>query len=227
VIPVLCAAGLTVGLSRLPDGADFGWRFGGAAITTQRSVNVEVVRLESGRLEIVDPDHASWDRLSRLAQSEPQRVVSASFEDLTRQTGPFYPSFETRRQQVKLTPWVDSAWSQEDLRQAREAFLSWLSVWHGSGVPLYGDSVTSRVNLGNLLANVALALTLLLALLSLAGQRRYMRVWTMERRLRRGVCGACTYDLARIEPAEGVKTCPECGAAWPESSVQLYAQKPG
>ncbi len=219
-MPVLCAAVLALGLSRLPDGAGFSSRLTGVPITTEHSVRVEVVRLESGGLEVIDPDHASWDRLSRLAMSQPRRVVSASFRVATNQTGPLYPMFETREQQLRLTPWVDDAWPDEDLRQAREAFFAWLGAAHPIAAPSPADSVTSRVSLGNLLANAGLGLTFLTALLSLAGQRRYMRVWVMERRLRRGVCGVCTYDLARIEPAGGVITCPECGAAWPETGVR-------
>lgn len=214
VVPLLCAAALAWGVSRLPDGAGFAGRIAGVPITTQQAVSVEVVRLEGGGLEVIDPDHASWDRLSRLAMEQPRRVVSAKFQVTTRRQGPLFPALETREQELSLSAWVDGAWSEEDLRQAREAFFAWLGQRGGPLMPA-GDITTSRVDLGNLLATLGLSLTFLVALLSLAGQARYMRVWRKERRLRRGVCGVCAYDLGAVEPVGGVRTCPECGAAWP------------
>jgi hypothetical protein len=219
-VPVLCAAVLALGVFRLPDGAGFGVRFAGVTSTTKQSVAVEIVRLDDGGLEVVDPDHASWDRLSRLAQSDPHRVVSASLEVLTSRSGPLYPTLITREQQTKLTPWVDAAWSETDLRRAHDTFLAWLCAAHPDARPSSADATTTSLSLRHLLANTVLFLTLLLAVLSLAGQRRYMRVWIANHRLRRGLCGCCAYDLARIEPAGGVTTCPECGAAWPETGVR-------
>ncbi len=33
--------------------------------------------------------------------------------------------------------------------------------------------------------------------------------------LRHGRCPGCTHRIAEVPPAEGLLTCPECGAAWP------------
>ncbi|GEM_PF-5478219 len=213
-MPVVCLLLLGWSVARLPEEPLD--RLKGRPLTAYRSVSVEIVRSDEG-LEVIDPDYASWDRLSRLAQSQPGRVTTATFEVATRQSGPLYPSFERTEQRLVLRPWVDGAWSEEELEQARRAFFEWLGAAHPGFRSLPPENtVASRVLPGRLLADAGLVVVLLTAALSLAGMPRYVRCWVADRRLRRGLCGCCGYRLPEGEG--GVRTCPECGAAWSRGS---------
>jgi hypothetical protein len=194
---------------------------------------VYIVR-RSGGLELIDPDDASWDRLSHLVTNQADDVLAVSYVSTVARHGWWYPMFESGEQMIQMVPLRGSQgirpFTTVELERARRLYLAWLA---SAGVPELADMLLDRdrpvhrlVPL-NLLMNGVTVLTLAAIGFSAVGMRRYVRVLLAGRRLGNGRCGVCRYDLTMIEPAPEGKRCPECGALWDPTWLKgLSAARP-
>jgi hypothetical protein len=175
--------------------------------------------------KIIDPDKESWDRLSRLTQERPQDLLYCDYHVRILQRGMWYPMKElTHRQVVVNSMLADEGLNQfaaGEIGRARKAYLAWLASPAGGNLPAdaaivaVDDVVEQRLLLPALLKNAGTLAAAGVLLLSLRGMPDYLRVWVAGRRLRRGRCGVCRYDLsATARGPDGVQ-CPECGLVWP------------
>lgn len=181
---------------------------------------IYVLKTSSGDLQLIDPDVASWDKLSRAVSEHPEDLLRFKYVSTVRPHGWWYPAVEsgTRRIQVDaMSPWP--AFSDRERSRAMEMYLQWAVQQFGhdeiTRELTSGPESVDRIIWPNLVLDVSSAAVVGLLAFSVAGMPRYLRVATSERRLTRGKCGVCRYDLRSIERTEAGVRCPECGAVWP------------
>ncbi len=179
------------------------------------------------RPRALDPADYSADALAGIWKGDPAVWVGVNVD--VRRIGWFAPTIETTRVEVTLeaTPFAPSdAWSRENLDASRDALAALLRDPAGKNRPdlaaklLAGNSVTARTIWWGVLWNGATLATLALACVSLALQPAWWRRWVSRRRLRRGLCGTCAYDLSATAEDGGSLRCPECGSAWVPSGTR-------
>lgn len=176
------------------------------------------------RPRALDPTDYSADALAGIWKGDP--AVWAGVNVDVRRIGWFAPTIETTRVEVRLesNPFASTdAWSRDNMTPSREAFAALLRDPSGKNRPdlaekfLAGNTVTARTIWWGVLWNYGTLAALALLCVSVALQPAWWRGWVSKRRLRRGLCGTCAYDLsataATAATAAAVR-CPECGSAW-------------
>jgi len=225
LIAALLVSGLVIALTSL-DGTTAGVisRLTGANVdVTRRAKEVYLYRPPTGGYIVIDPDRESMDRLIPLLQTEAHRVIHATSVLRVERWGWGFPTGLTIWRTLEVlpvrgkTPDGGLSFTDEDLDQARKAFLAWLRIdeaWEFWAVKLGDRERLEQLDLGNLARNVGVVALAIATLLALAGMPRYVRVWWATRRLARGECAVCRYDL-RGAALDGPRVrCPECGTEW-------------
>jgi hypothetical protein len=174
-----------------------------------------------GRPRGVNSTDYSWDETSNIWKGDPAVWVGVNVD--VRRIGWFAPTIENTRVEVRLevTQFAPGdAWSEANLNSSREAFAAMLRDPAGKNRSdlaerfLAGNSVTARTIWWGVLWNYATLAALALLCVSVALQPAWWRGWVSKRRLRRGRCGTCAYDLSATAEDGGSLRCPECGSAW-------------
>jgi hypothetical protein len=175
--------------------------------------------------QIIDSNKESWDRLSKLYTERPADLLACSYNARIIHRGMWFPSNELAKREVVITSFIadesKNNFQPGELSRARKAFLDWLACPTGGGAPqeaalvANGDTLEQRMVYPAVLKNVGTVMAAIVLLLSLRGMPEYLRVWRAGRRMKKGRCGVCKYDLGATNPINGEKQCPECGAAWP------------
>jgi hypothetical protein len=246
LVAVLAAAALVVSFRGLPQqGTDrYVDRLIGRPIQVRMGNEVAGVYLlrhgddPTVEFQIINPNKESWDRLSRLTQERPKDLLYCNYHVRTLQRGIWYPINEQTQRQVIVRSLMPDEKMNEfapgEVERARQAYLAWLASPTGGNSPVdaaavaSGDVIEHRIVMPALIKNAGTIGAAALLLLSLRGMPNYVRVWLADRRLRRGRCGVCKYDLSATERGpEGVR-CPECGVTWVElpRTVKGAAQAP-
>ena len=184
--------------------------------------DVFVLRDSSAGFELIDPEEASWDRLSGIMTQRATDLLQARYEStVSRRRRLWFPMIESGEHRVVFEPLVPiqpHPFSERDIREARVVYLAWLAKEGGSpelaNELRAGDQWVSRVVPAGVVMNVVALMVLGTLVCSLLGMRRYVRVVRARRRLRQGVCGLCRYDLSGIASNPEGTRCPECGAVW-------------
>jgi predicted Zn-ribbon and HTH transcriptional regulator len=174
--------------------------------------------------EIIDSNHQSWDRLSKLITERPADVLACSYNVRIIQRGMWFPSNELAKREVVITSMMADEsmnnFAPGELSRARKAYLAWLASPAGGNAPKEaalvenGDTLEHRMVYAAILKNAGTVVAAILLLISLRGMPEYLRVWRAGRRMKKGRCGVCKYDLSATEAINGEKRCPECGAVW-------------
>jgi hypothetical protein len=176
------------------------------------------VREPDGSLSIMD-ESQSADRLARLSQNEPERVLSISYWDSRWMSGAWFPWSRGDYSEVTMfdlstgTPPPD----EREQRLARQGLAQWLEARGATDLAARARAGDHR-RLGAVWWGPPMDVaTLLLAgacLYSLG--RNAARIPTLTRRgkLRRGICPGCGYDLRGAAGGAGATRCPECGREW-------------
>jgi hypothetical protein len=232
LVALLALAGLCASVRGLPLQGGDAWidRLIGRPIQVPMGVPPGVYLLRHGddpsvEFQVINPDKESWDRLSKLVEKRPQDVLGCGYSVRIIRRGMWYPSNELATRQVQITSMMPDEsmnnFAPGELDRARKAYLDWLASPSGGNVPheaalvAEGDSIEQSMVIGAVLRNTGTLLAAGLLLLSLWGMPDYVRVWLASRRIRKGRCGVCKYDLRGIERGEEGLKCPECGAVWP------------
>jgi hypothetical protein len=183
--------------------------------------DVLVVRDPSKGFALIDPEEASWERLSGTMTQRPEDVLQVMYESTVERHGFWFPMIESGEHRVLIKPLQLlqlHPFSEGELREARVVYLAWLAKEGGSPELANelrgGDQPVSRVVPSGVLMNLVSVAVLGMLVLSLIGMPRYLRVARARRRLREGVCGLCRYDLGGIVATPEGKRCPECGSLW-------------
>jgi hypothetical protein len=171
---------------------------------------VYAVRTEKG-WELCDTESESWDRLSRVLQDSPQRVVNLGRDVRIERTGIYALTGETRIQRLVVarmdTDPATPALTAADDAALRALYCDYLDSLSDdktlSSQIRAGDVVQSRTLWPGVLHNfIALA-----ALLGLATSLTGLPRWLRSLRRQPWQCRGCGYDL---RGSDGAK-CPECG----------------
>ena len=181
------------------------------------SIGLELYVLRgSDGLRVIDPEVESWDELSAFFSAGGPSIVQCMLTDSIDRSGFWSWTTERHFRGIVLAP-IGGDWSEEQLADARRAIFiesnlspaSWASMQPWTDVAA-ADIRSVRVLWGGV-AHDALAITLFGALVySLTGWPAWFAAHPLSRRARRiarGLCPSCGYDLRGIEAC----LCPECG----------------
>ena len=169
----------------------------------------------------LDPADYSADALRGIWKGEPAVWVGLNFD--VRRIGWFAPTIETTRLETRLQPnpfKPDDTWSNANLEASKAAFVAILRDPARKSRPdlaarfLDGDHVKGRKLWWGVLWNYATLATLAAFCFSIASQPAWWRRWASRRRLARGRCGRCAYDLQAMKTLNAAVRCPECGEQW-------------
>jgi hypothetical protein len=176
------------------------------------------IRGEGGRLEVHDASLSASD-LADVSQREPDRLIRVWHVVTRGGYGPAFPVvFESssvvhmERSDRTLIP-ADAP----EAIEVRRAVADWYDARGGvtaASMVRGGDFRRVRVLWwGVVLSAITLAVGVAWMLSVARVLRRLPGVWR-RRRLRRGVCPACGYNLSAISAEHGSRRCPECGRLW-------------
>jgi hypothetical protein len=233
LVALLAAAALFISFHTLPlRGQDtYVDRLIGRPIQVEMSTGTNSVWLvrhtgdPNVEFEVIDSNQQSWDRLGRLITERPADVLGCSYSVRIIQRGMWFPSNELAKRDVIITSMMPDEsmnnFAPGELGRARKAYLAWLASPTGGNAPKEaalvadGDTLEQRMVYPAVLKNSGTVIAAILLLLSLRGMPEYLRVWRAGRRIKKGRCGVCKYDLSATPAINGEKQCPECGAMWP------------
>lgn len=182
---------------------------------------VYVARLPDG-MRVIDEDAESWDVLASYLDDGQTPVVICDLVNRTARSGAWSHVRETKFIGIRVYP-LSGEWSAGELRGAREVLFSeqtralpcWRWVQHYEGVA-DADEWSTRLLWGGV-AHDGLALMTFVGLLySFTGWPAWFAAHPLSRlsrRLARGLCPSCGYDLRGLD--SGV--CPECGPSEPRA----------
>lgn len=177
---------------------------------------------EPGGMRILDPEVESWDELADMLIDDRERVVRWELFRGTARRGVWSHVVETEYEVFLATPMV-GRWSEEDLRAARVALFSeqaesmpcwrWLASCRSVRE---SDQWSARVLWGGVAHDAFAVGVVSLLLYSFTRWPAWFAAHPLSRRSRRlarGLCPACGYDLRGIDAG----LCPECGRAEPRA----------
>jgi hypothetical protein len=191
-------------------------------IATRRN-EVYLYRPPTGGFVVIDTDTESMDRLIPLLQTEAHRVIHATTVLRVKHEGWGFPTRLTMWREFEVlpvrgkTPDGHLAFTDQDLEEARRAFMAWLTqgeAWDYWSFRLGERERAEEFLVANFGKNVGTVALALVALLAAAGMPRYVRVWWASRRLDKSRCAVCRYDLSGALMNGAAVRCPECGAQW-------------
>ncbi|HYE60822.1 MAG TPA: hypothetical protein VD997_02405 [Phycisphaerales bacterium] len=180
---------------------------------------VFVLRRGDGGYEVLDPQFMSWDRLSRLTQENAYDLLDVQYVQVDEVFGRWYPTWYESRRWIVMDPLglkAGKEWSDAELARVRELFLGRLAVTmpEQAASVRNGNALVREVRWDGVALNgLSLVVGLLLPFLAY-GSPPYVRLAVARRRLARGECGCCRYELQGMVGADGRVRCPECGAVW-------------
>lgn len=197
------------------------------------TLSVPFVRTSSG-IECVDPSVDSADQYARLTQSAPEKIIFAEFKYVNECRGIWFPTRHVFQRRLTATPPVGGPAITEDeltyirllIRTERRGFgAEWEDInfadCRSVGILTclvnikYPDTEQVTPLWSGYLQNTIYLLLCAGSLYSLAWIPRVPAA-RRARLLSRGLCPTCKYDIHSIAAdAAGMRTCPECGSAWP------------
>jgi hypothetical protein len=174
-----------------------------------------VVR-SGGDFRVIDPSVESWDELSSLLSAGDVPIVACVFTEHNWRRGFWATTSQQHSRRVAMAP-TSGDWSDSDLAAARSVLfhqervpaLTWSSIQPWVDVS-EADHRKIRVLWGGVFHDVLALGVLLLLLYSIARWPAWFAAHPLSRRARRiarGLCPSCGYDLRGIEAC----LCPECG----------------
>lgn len=190
-----------------------------------------VVR-DGTQVRCIDPDTESWDELSTRVQRRPQTMATCALHAGRDYTGWWAPTRSVVTAEVRISPLADLGGfgSPSDGRDvARAAFIEWCNAnarpqWRRVAIEVGPrDLSESTVLWSGYAHNAAAALVAAMALYSSAWVLRaatWLATLRSRRRLSRGLCVECGYDLRGTRGR-----CPECGGL--TNPAMDYSHIPG
>jgi hypothetical protein len=178
-----------------------------------------------GTVRLIDTERESWGELGALHEKSPQRLAAVVFTMSVERTGPWAPIVERLRASIRVEPYEPGAFTGEQVRLARRLAAERFIRSGGEGAESLAGQAWSRraASLADgdldepriLWSGVGLAASAAAGIgawaWSLGWVPRAVHAWRRRRgrrRLSRGLCPACGYELLGSEAA----ACPECGA---------------
>lgn len=162
--------------------------------------------------EEIDEDAVSWDRISLLQSTRPDDLMAFNMKGPLNQGFAATTTFDLHFRTV----WFGRAYSEADANAVLDVYIGKLE--HS------GDKETARrIRTGTTrwsnpagYVNNVLGVVLLGSFVWSLGWVRNMGQWGRNRRIRRGLCASCSYDLsASVPQSDGTRKCPECGEVNP------------
>lgn len=166
--------------------------------------------------EIIDEDQVSWDRLGQLQQDRPDDLVVMSVWNSKVRRSFAFPVMNDYEYAVS---YFGTPFPPAEAIGARDLFVDHLTRTGNAGVAQRIKTGTTRwINPWGCVLN-GLGVVLAGAFVSSLGWMSRSSLWRQGRRLRRGQCGTCAYDLSgTTSDTEGMAMCPECGTLNPRDA---------
>lgn len=210
------------------DGPCFSITRGGSLLNMQPYMetvapSVDVSRLyerdEDGFIHLYDIDQQSADELTRLMMNEPIGLFAVRFVRKVTRRGSWAPTLERVEQRVILQGWGKQAElsdrERDVLISAMAADLAAAGEKELARLVPRGSLTETRWLWTGIAHNVIAAGLLLFAFISFYSLScSGWAEWRAFRKLSRGVCPECGYDMSSVRTSDGFWRCPECGLGW-------------